>query len=163
RAVPAEPGGVRGGRGIARRRRRRRRGARGACGGARRGAGSRGGLVVHRRSTPGHGELARRAPALLGRRAGRARGGATGPGDDAGVLFVACGGGSSHPAAAPPTSSTRPATPTTLVVQDAKLTASDFANINKLTRVGDHFVGNLRGHLAQALAVARSANGGTYP
>ena len=32
-----------------------------------------------------------------------------------------------------------------------------------MTRVGDHFVANVRGHLAQALAVARSAKGGTYP
>jgi hypothetical protein len=79
----------------------------------------------------------------------------------AALLFVACGGGSSHPAAAPPL--TGPTSSTTLVAQDAKLTASDFGNINKLTRVGDHFVGNLRGHLAQALAVARSDKGGTYP
>ena len=32
-----------------------------------------------------------------------------------------------------------------------------------MTRVGDHFVGNERGHLAAALAVARSAQGGVYP
>ena len=80
------------------------------------------------------------------------------------VLFVACGGGSSpsHPAAAPP-SSVASTSPTTLVVQDAKLSAADFKNINTMTRVGDHFVTNVRGHLAEALAVARSARGGTYP
>jgi hypothetical protein len=81
----------------------------------------------------------------------------------ASVLFVACGGGASpHPAAAP-TPSTAAAPATTVVVQDAKLTATDFANINAMTRVDDHFVGNVRGHLAEALAVARSPKGGKYP
>jgi hypothetical protein len=80
----------------------------------------------------------------------------------ASVLFVACGGGSSAghaavPAPAPPPSST------TVLVQDAKLGAADFVNINTMTRVGDHFVTNVRGHLAEALAVARSATGGRYP
>ncbi len=81
----------------------------------------------------------------------------------ASLLFVACGGGSSgHPAAAPAPST--PAAPsTTIVVQDAKLSAADFHNINTMTRVGDHFVTNVRGHLAAALAVARSAKGGAYP
>ena len=76
----------------------------------------------------------------------------------ASLLFVACGGGSSrgHPAAAPTS------TPTTVVV-DAKLSAADFRNINAMTRVADHFVGNTRGHLAEALAVAHSAKGGRYP
>ena len=40
---------------------------------------------------------------------------------------------------------------------------ADFVNINTMTRVGDHFVGSLNGHLAAALAVARSAKGGVYP
>jgi hypothetical protein len=85
------------------------------------------------------------------------------------LLFVACGGGSSKPSAAPTsapstsTSSNSTSPPTTVVVQDAKLSAADFKNINTMTRVGDHFVTNARGHLAQALAVARSATGGTYP
>jgi hypothetical protein len=73
------------------------------------------------------------------------------------LLFVACGGSSSHTAAPPPT------TPTTVVVQDAKLRASDFTNVNSMTPVGDHFVTNVRGHLAAALAVARSSKGGRYP
>jgi hypothetical protein len=90
----------------------------------------------------------------------------------ASVVFVACGGGGSgYSSAAPsPVPSTSPATspstvapPTTVVVPDAVLSAADFANINKLTRVGDHFVGNVRGQLAEALAVARSPKGGTYP
>jgi mono/diheme cytochrome c family protein len=80
----------------------------------------------------------------------------------ASVLFVACGSGSStgkgaEPASLPSTS------PTTVVVEDAKLRAADFTNINEMTRVDDHFVGNVRGHLAQALAVAHSATGGRYP
>jgi hypothetical protein len=88
------------------------------------------------------------------------------------LLFVACGGGSSgHPTSAPPSTSlsstsqseSASTTPTTLVVQDAKLSAADFKNVNTMTRVGDHFVANVRGHLAEALAVAHSAKGGTYP
>jgi len=95
------------------------------------------------------------------------------------LVFVACGGGSGYgsaPTAAPSSSlpgpTTSPAaasqpsgltTPTTRVVQDANLRAADFVNINTMTRVDDHFVTNVRGHLAEALAVARSAKGGTYP
>jgi hypothetical protein len=88
------------------------------------------------------------------------------------LLFVACGGGSGHPASAPAptatdatstTGATTPTTPTTRVVQDANLGAADFRNVATMTRVGDHFIANVRGHLAQALAVAHSAKGGTYP
>jgi len=77
----------------------------------------------------------------------------------AAAFFVACGGGSSRPASAPspPTSSTTPA------FRDVAPTAADFVNINSLTRVGDHFVGSLNGHLDAALAVARSERGGVYP
>jgi hypothetical protein len=80
----------------------------------------------------------------------------------AALLFVACGAGSSGKAAVPPPS-TSPSTPTTVVVEDAKLGPADFRNINTMTRVGDHFVGNVRGHLPAALAVARSDSGGRYP
>ena len=38
-----------------------------------------------------------------------------------------------------------------------------FHNIHTLTKVDDHFVGNLLGHLPEALAVAHSKTGGTYP
>jgi hypothetical protein len=83
------------------------------------------------------------------------------------LVFIACGGGSSKPSAAPaPPPSTSPAStspPSTAAPEDAKLSAADFRNINRMTRVGDHFVSNVRGHLAQALAVARSPEGGTYP
>jgi hypothetical protein len=78
------------------------------------------------------------------------------------ALLVACGGGSSHsePSAA---SSSSPAAVTTPSLPDVAPTAADFVNINTMTRVGDHFVGSLNGHLAAALAVARSANGGVSP
>ena len=49
------------------------------------------------------------------------------------------------------------------MVEDARLDADAFENVNLMTRVGDHFVDNVRGHLAQALAVARSPKGGRYP
>ena len=79
----------------------------------------------------------------------------------AALLFVACGGSSGH-SASPSTSATVPATtPTTL--PDVAPTAASFVNINTMTRVGDHFVGSLNGHLAAALAVAHSKNGGVYP
>jgi len=77
----------------------------------------------------------------------------------AAAFFVACGGGSSRPASAPspPTSSTTPA------FRDVAPTAADFVNINSLTRVGDHFVGSLNGHLDAVLAIAHSERGGVYP
>jgi hypothetical protein len=79
------------------------------------------------------------------------------------AVFVACGGGSYNgrstaPSTSGPGSTTSPTRP-----QDARLGAAEFRNINTMTRVGDHFVTNVRGHLAAALAVARSAEGGTYP
>jgi mono/diheme cytochrome c family protein len=80
----------------------------------------------------------------------------------ASVLFVACGAGSSRGSSAQP-SSLSSTSPTTAVAEDAKLSAADFRNVNTMTRVGDHFVANVRGHLAQALAVAHSAKGGRYP
>jgi hypothetical protein len=40
---------------------------------------------------------------------------------------------------------------------------TDFPNINTMTKVDSYFVTNLLGHERQAIAVARSANGGTFP
>ena len=40
---------------------------------------------------------------------------------------------------------------------------ADFPNIKTLTLVGNHYVGNLLGHLDAALAVANSPDGGVYP
>ena len=85
----------------------------------------------------------------------------------AALLFVACGGGSSHPAAPPsttaPAAAATTAPPTATTLPDVTPIAADFVNINTMTRVADHFVGSLNGHLAAALAVARSATGGVYP
>lgn len=74
-------------------------------------------------------------------------------------LFVACGGSSGSHTTAPATSTSS----TTVVVVDAMLSAADFKNVNTMTRVGDHFVDNVRGHLTEALAIARSPKGGAYP
>ena len=55
------------------------------------------------------------------------------------------------------------ATTTSTTLPDVAPTPADFVNINTMTRVGDHFVGSLNGHLAAALAVARSAQGRCVP
>jgi len=75
-------------------------------------------------------------------------------------LFVACGGGDGHTAAP---AATTAAAPTTTTLPDLSPGSADFVNINTMTRVGDHFIASLNGHLAAALAVARSARGGVYP
>jgi hypothetical protein len=69
------------------------------------------------------------------------------------LLFVGCGG-MGHSSASKATTTTTP--------EDVVVQATDFHNINTLTRVGDHFVGNLRGHLDASLAVARKGSG-RYP
>jgi hypothetical protein len=79
----------------------------------------------------------------------------------AALLFVACGGGGSSTQPAPTTAA--PSSTTTVSREDARLTAADFHNIHRMTRVDDYFVGNVNGHLKAALAVARSKNGGVYP
>ncbi len=76
----------------------------------------------------------------------------------AAALFVACGGGGHH--AAPVVTST---TTTSAQAEDANLTAADFHNVNTMTRVGRHFITNVRGHVAAAIAVAKSKTGGSYP
>ena len=85
----------------------------------------------------------------------------------AALLFVACGGGSGDSARAP-TSTLRPTgtAPTTSAApqfRDVVPTASDFVNINTMTRVGDHFVGSLNGHLGAVLAVAHAPKDRAYP
>ncbi len=78
----------------------------------------------------------------------------------AGALVVACGGGSYRGAG--PTAARGNSTTTRAAFADVVPTAADFANVNRMTRVGDHFVGSLNGHLAAALAVARAGKG-EYP
>jgi hypothetical protein len=80
----------------------------------------------------------------------------------AAVLFVACG------SSGPTTSSTTtpapaPTTSTTAPPRDVTPTAADFVNVNRMTRVGDHFIASLNGHLAEALAVARHPKDAVYP
>lgn len=79
----------------------------------------------------------------------------------AALLFVACGG-SGH-TAAPTTTSPAPTTSTTAPLRDVQPSATDFVNINRMTRVGDHFIASLNGHLEAALAVARNPKDATYP
>jgi hypothetical protein len=78
----------------------------------------------------------------------------------AALLFVACSTGSSGSASAP---SSTAGSVTTTSLPDVAPTAADFVNINTMTRVGDHFVGSLNGHLDAVLAVARKPKGGVYP
>ena len=68
------------------------------------------------------------------------------------VGLGACSGGDSgHQAAAP-----KPR-------QDFVAQAGDFRNLHTMTKVRNFYVDNRLGHLDQALAVANSPNGGTYP
>ena len=56
--------------------------------------------------------------------------------------------------AVPPRATAAPGTSTTVSTEDIDMTPADFPNINTLTKVHNHFVGNLSfGHLDAALAV----------
>jgi hypothetical protein len=81
----------------------------------------------------------------------------------AALLFVACGGASSHPASGRVPTTTDTPTTATAPFRDVSPIAADFVNINTMTRVGDHFVGSLNGRVGASLAVARSTKGGVYP
>jgi hypothetical protein len=80
----------------------------------------------------------------------------------AALLFVACGG-SGHTAGPTTTSSVATTTSTTAPLRDVTPTAADFVNVNRMTRVGDHFIASLNGHLEEALAVARNPRDAVYP
>ena len=58
---------------------------------------------------------------------------------------------------------TTPPPTTTATLPDVVPTPADFVNINTMTRVGDHFITSLNGHLDASLAVAHSPRGGVYP
>ena len=82
------------------------------------------------------------------------------------VLFVACGG--SDDTAGPTTTSaavtsSAATTSSTAPLRDVTPTVADFVNINRMTRVGDHFIASLNGHLEEALAVARKPRDAVYP
>jgi hypothetical protein len=47
--------------------------------------------------------------------------------------------------------------------QDFVAQAGDFRNLHTMTKVRNFYIDNRLGHLDQALAVANSPNGGTYP
>ena len=83
----------------------------------------------------------------------------------AGVLFVACGGDDDTVETKPttPPDTDAPASTTTVATEDIEMQPEDFPNVNTLAKVGNHFVGNLLGHLDEALAVANSPDGGEYP
>ncbi len=82
----------------------------------------------------------------------------------AALLFVACGGSSSKTSQPPVTTVSSAASTTTApAFADVAPTAAAFMNLSTMTRVGDHFIASLNGHLDAALAVARSKTGGVYP
>jgi hypothetical protein len=71
------------------------------------------------------------------------------------VVLAACGGSGS--------SDVGTATSTRAPVEDIDVQAADFPNINTMTKVDTYFVTNLLGHEQEALAVARSPQGGKFP
>jgi hypothetical protein len=81
------------------------------------------------------------------------------------VLFVACGGGGGggDDAGSDRSTTSRAASTTTAPPEDIDMRPADFPNVRTLTLVGNHYVGNLLGHLDEALAVANSPTGGEYP
>ena len=81
----------------------------------------------------------------------------------AAALFVACGGGDDDDSAAPTTSPSTAASTTTKPPEDLDMTDRQWPNVNTMTKVGKHFVGNLLGHEDEAIAVANSPDGGKYP
>jgi hypothetical protein len=53
--------------------------------------------------------------------------------------------------------------PTPAPAEDFEATAADFRNLQAMTPVRGFFVDNRRGHLDEALAIARADEGGEYP
>jgi len=70
------------------------------------------------------------------------------------ALLGACSGAST-----PATSSEPPRTP----VEDVVMQPEDFPSVNTMTKVDSYFVTNLLGHEKEAIAVAQSPTGGTFP
>jgi hypothetical protein len=82
------------------------------------------------------------------------------------AIFVACGGGSGGDddrASRAPSSSSSTSSSTAVSGEDIDMTGADFPNINTLTKLGNHYVGNVLGDVDASLAVANSPDGGTYP
>jgi hypothetical protein len=76
------------------------------------------------------------------------------------LALAACGGSPTMTLPAVPTP-----TPTPTPVEDLDMRLEDFANIPGLTQPPgrSYFVANLLGHESEALAVASSATGGSFP
>lgn len=83
----------------------------------------------------------------------------------AAAALHACGGSNPDPTpeAAGPTSTASAPAATSTPVDDRAPTADDFVNLADMTPVRGFLVDNLAGDLDATLAVARSADGGTYP
>jgi hypothetical protein len=77
------------------------------------------------------------------------------------LLFVACGGAGNS--AGHTTTTSAATTTSTAPPPDVTPTAADFVNINRMKRVGDHFIGSLNGNFDAALAVARKPRDAVYP
>lgn len=61
------------------------------------------------------------------------------------------------------TGTSLPATTATTLPDDLEMQASDFVNVNDMTRVRGFFIDNPIGRLDEAVAVANSPEGGVYP
>jgi hypothetical protein len=72
------------------------------------------------------------------------------------LVLAACGSGGDdgHRATTPSSKAAR---------EDFVAQADDFVNVHKMTKVRGFRIDNRLGHLDEALAVANSPNGGTYP
>jgi hypothetical protein len=79
------------------------------------------------------------------------------------VAIDACGGGGSGQRAGASKRAASAGSTTAAPPEDLVMTAADFRNIHTMTRVRGFFVDNRLGHLAEALRVANSPGGGTYP
>jgi hypothetical protein len=79
------------------------------------------------------------------------------------VAIDACGGGGSGQRAGASKRAASAGSTTAAPPEDLVMTAADFRNIHTMTRVRGFFVDNRLGHLTEALRVANSPGGGTYP
>jgi hypothetical protein len=79
------------------------------------------------------------------------------------VVIDACGGGGSGQGAGASRHGASAGSTTAAPSEDLVMTGADFHNIHTMTKVRGFFVDNRLGHLAEALRVANSPNGGTYP
>ncbi len=83
------------------------------------------------------------------------------------LVFVACGNdakpASESSEASSMASSTTIEATTSTAAEDLEMDEADFVNINSMTKVKGYFIDNRLGHLDEAIAVAKSPDGGIYP